>query len=44
MFQRLPSEVVDQEVDEELSVWFVLAAAVLAASAIGLSLWWNRYP
>ncbi len=44
VFQRLPSEVVDQEVDEELSVWFVLAAAVLAASAIGLSLWWNRYP
>ena len=27
VFQRLPSEVVEQEVDEELSVWFVLAAA-----------------
>jgi len=44
VFRRLPSEVVRQQVDEELSVWFVLAAAVLAASAIGLSLWWNRYP
>jgi Ca-activated chloride channel family protein len=44
VFQRLPSEVVSQQVDEELSVWFVLAAAVLAAEAIGLSLWWNRYP
>jgi len=44
VFRRLPSEVVEQQVDEELSVWFVLAAAVLAASAIGLSLWWNRYP
>lgn len=44
VFQRLPSEVVEQEVDDELSVWFVLAAAVLAASAVGLSLWWNRYP
>ena len=44
VFQKLPSEVVQQEVDEELSVWFVLAAALLAASAIGLSLWWNRYP
>jgi Ca-activated chloride channel family protein len=44
VFRRLPNEVVEQQVDEELSVWFVLAAAVLAAGAIGLSLWWNRYP
>jgi Ca-activated chloride channel homolog len=44
VFQRLPNEVVRQEVDEELSVWLVLAAAVLAAGAIGLSLRWNRYP
>jgi Ca-activated chloride channel homolog len=44
VFRRLPNEVVRQQVDEELSVWFVLAAAVLAAAAIGLSLWWNRYP
>ena len=44
VFRRLPSEVVEQQLDEELSVWFVLAAAALAASAIGLSLWWNHYP
>ena len=44
VFRQLPNEVVRQQVDEELSVWFVLAAAVLAAAAIGLSLWWNRYP
>ena len=44
VFRQLPSEVVRQQVDEELSVWFVLAGALLAAAAIGLSLWWNRYP
>jgi Ca-activated chloride channel homolog len=44
VFRRLPSEAVRQTEDVELTVWFVLAAALLATAAIGLSLWWNRYP
>jgi Ca-activated chloride channel family protein len=44
VFRRLPSEAVRQTEDIELTVWFVLAAAFLATAAIGLSLWWNRYP
>ena len=44
VFQRLPSEAVRQTDDVELTVWFVLGAALLVAAAIGLSLWWNRYP
>ena len=44
IFLDLPSEVVVQHEEVELTVWFVLAAAILAASAITLSLLWNRYP
>ena len=44
VFSTLPGEVVEQHRKEELTAWFVLAATVLAAAAIGLSLWWNRYP
>jgi Ca-activated chloride channel family protein len=44
VFQGLPREVVRQQRQEELTVWFVFVAALLAAGAIGLSLWWNRYP
>ncbi len=44
VFRTLPSEVIEQQREEELTVWFVLLAAVLAAGAIGLSLWWNRAP
>ena len=42
VFAQLPSEVVRQTEDLELTVWFVLVAAVLVAAAIGLSLWWQR--
>ncbi|MDI1466063.1 VWA domain-containing protein [Catellatospora sp. KI3] len=38
----LPSTIVAQRRDVELTVWFVLAAALLAFAAVGLSLRWNR--
>jgi Ca-activated chloride channel homolog len=44
VFRTLPREVIEQHRQEELTVWFVLVASVLAAAAIALSLWWNRYP
>ncbi len=44
VFRRLPSETVRQTEDVELTVWFVLSAALFVAASIGLSLWWNRYP
>ena len=44
VFQGLPREVVRQHRQVEMTVWFVFVAAMLAAGAIGLSLWWNRYP
>ena len=28
----------------EISVWFVLAGALLVGTGVGLSLWWNRAP
>ncbi len=43
-FRRLPSEVVHQDEDVELTVCSVPFAALLATAAIGLSLWWNRHP
>src|SRR6185312_3108696 len=42
VFGDLPTEVVTQHRREELTVWFVLVGAILAAAAIGLSLAWNR--
>ncbi len=44
VFLDLPNEVVVQREDFELTAWFVLVAAILAVSAISLSLLWNRYP
>ncbi|MEJ3749211.1 VWA domain-containing protein [Actinomycetes bacterium KLBMP 9797] len=38
----LPSEIVLQHEDIEITVWFVFAAALLVLTALGLSLWWNR--
>jgi hypothetical protein len=35
---------VRQQRKDEMTVWFVFVAALLAAGAIGLSLCWNRYP
>ncbi len=38
----LPSHVVLQRRDIELTVWFALAGALLVGGAVGLSLWWGR--
>ncbi|NUT37808.1 MAG: VWA domain-containing protein [Hamadaea sp.] len=38
----LPSTIVTQEQDVEITVWFVLAGVLLAAVAVALSLRWNR--
>ena len=41
---RLPREVVRSTARTEMTVWFVLVARCWPRRAIGLSLWWNRYP
>ncbi|MEU8080186.1 VWA domain-containing protein [Catellatospora citrea] len=38
----LPSTIVTQKQDVEMTVWFVLAGALLAGTGVGLSLRWNR--
>jgi Ca-activated chloride channel homolog len=38
----LPSTIVLQQQDVEITVWFALAGAVLILGAVGLSQWWNR--
>jgi Ca-activated chloride channel family protein len=38
----LPSSIVLQRKNAEITVWFALAGAVLVLAAIGLSQWWNR--
>lgn len=43
VFQGLPQSVETQEQQEEITVWFVLVASLLATAAIGLSLAWNRH-
>jgi Ca-activated chloride channel family protein len=40
----LPREIGLHKQKVEISVWFVLAGALLAFLGIGLSLWWNRAP
>jgi Ca-activated chloride channel homolog len=42
VFGDLPSRVVEQKEEREISVYFVGAGAILALAAIGLSLRWNR--
>jgi Ca-activated chloride channel family protein len=42
VFAKLPSDIQNQHEEHEISVWFVLAGALLAVGAIGLSLRWNR--
>jgi Ca-activated chloride channel family protein len=42
VLQDLPSNIVLQRRDVELTVWFALGGALLATAAIGLSLWWRR--
>lgn len=38
----LPSSIVLQQQETELTVWFALAGAILIMVAVGLSQWWNR--
>ena len=38
----LPSSIVLQQQDMEITVWFALAGALLVLVAVGLSQWWNR--
>ena len=44
VFHNLPQRVVTQKEEHELSVYLVALGAILATIALGLSLWWNRYP
>jgi len=38
----LPSHIVLQRRDTELTVWFALAGALFVTAAVGLALWWRR--
>jgi Ca-activated chloride channel family protein len=40
----LPREIGLHKEDVEVTVWFVLAGALLAFTGVGLALWWNRAP
>lgn len=44
VFLDLPTQIVLQEEYLEISVFFAALGALLATLAVGLSLWWNRYP
>ena len=44
VFRNLPRRVETQKEEKELSVYLVALGAILAIGAVGLSLWWNRYP
>jgi Ca-activated chloride channel family protein len=44
VFLNLPTQIVLQKKTLEISVFFVAVGAILAVAAMGLSLWWNRYP
>jgi Ca-activated chloride channel family protein len=44
VFLNLPTQIVLQKEALEISVLFAALGAILATAAMGLSLWWNRYP
>jgi Ca-activated chloride channel family protein len=44
VFLNLPTQIVLQEEHLEISVFFAAFGTLLATVAVGLSLWWNRYP
>jgi len=44
VFLNLPTQIVLQKQALEISVVFAALGAVLATTAVALSLWWNRYP
>jgi Ca-activated chloride channel family protein len=41
IYGNLGLNVVLKTEKQELTVWFTLAAAILAVAALGLSLWWT---
>jgi Ca-activated chloride channel family protein len=41
---NLPSKIVLQKQDVEITVWFTLGGALLVFLAMGLSMWWTRAP
>jgi Ca-activated chloride channel family protein len=44
VFRDLPSQIIVQKEQLEISVLFTILGMLLAAMAVGLSLLWNRYP
>lgn len=38
----LPTDIVVQQKEVEITVWFVLGGTLLILTGLGLSLWWNR--
>ena len=42
VLRDLPSSIVLQQQDVEITVWFALAGALLVLVAVGLAQWWNR--
>ncbi|HEX2772984.1 MAG TPA: hypothetical protein VHN18_11220, partial [Micromonosporaceae bacterium] len=42
VLKDLPTSIVLEQRDTEISVWFALAGAMLILLAVGLSQWWNR--
>jgi Ca-activated chloride channel homolog len=44
VFLGLPTQIVLQKETLEISVFFAALGATLATAAVGLSLWWHRYP
>jgi Ca-activated chloride channel homolog len=44
VLRDLPSAIVLQRQDVEITVWFALAGALLVLAGVGLAQWWNRSP
>jgi Ca-activated chloride channel homolog len=44
ILRDLPSSIVLQEQNVEITVWFALGGALLVLIAVGLAQWWNRSP
>ena len=44
VLRDLPSSIILQKQNVEITVWFALAGAMLVLAAVGLAQWWNRGP
>lgn len=44
VLRDLPSSIILQKQNVEITVWFALAGALLVLAAVGLAQWWNRGP